>query len=97
MSTLSNATASIALCSSLHVEVYTISEKALGDLIDRKMMQVVFRSCFLVLLYYSSSLLLFFFTTRRPDRPQDDAGTRKVDSRLPGKGDSNSHGARPVC
>jgi len=22
---------------------------------------------------------------------------RKVDIRLPGKGDSNSHGARPVC
>ena len=48
---------------------------------------------------YHSTLGLRVITKKRhphaPDRIRLPPGTRKVDVRLPGKGNSNSHGARP--
>jgi len=53
-----------------------------------------------ILVYEDSTLSRFslFTRTRVPERPDDaiPCPTRKVDVRLPGKGNSNSHGARPV-
>ena len=37
-----------------------------------------------------------FFCMNRDDACRTVQGSRKVDVRLPGKGNSNSHGARPV-